>query len=587
MGQIRDSGSRSEPPKRPSILTRVPLSFLLLLCLCSLLPFLNSLGNGFTFDDLFIVQNNPLVTDPFRIEEIFTSNYWGSYQNLGAYRPLTILSFHVNAFFGFAAPKPFWFHGANLLLNLANTLLLFFLFLLLFQDPLQALFPALLFSLHPIHTEAVTSVVGRSELLSAFFLLSSFLLFVRSLSPFRSKTFFLSLLLYTLGLLSKENCLTLLGLLPLYGLFWHKRLQGKSPSHRTWLIPFLGFLIPTFFYLLIRMALFGLPWKIQHGVDPIKLRYLNPLFGAESLPRLFTCAYVFGRYLKLLFFPTALSADYSHPEIPFVTAPYTVSVLIPLLFFFCTFALFPLLWRRAPALLFGIAWFYATFSIVSNLFLSVGTIMGERLLYLPSAGFCVALASPLSWLYRKREFRRGALLVLVVLVATLALRTARRNLDWTDNLTLFEKTSKTSPRCARNWSNLGWAYFEQASLLEGIDMEQSRKSMEKAAWATDNSIALQTPSARVRANRAKIAFHLGDFDRVVQEIKSLLEDPGEEIPVFIKGDLLRILGKALYLLGKRQEGLRIMEQAFQLIPDDEALKEEYRSMLEGMRGRVR
>src|SRR5439155_23674535 len=116
------------------------------------------------------------------------------------------------------------------------------------------------------------------------------------------------------------------------------------------------------------------------------------IVGARGMGRLLTPARVFGHVLRLLVFPRTLSADYSYDEIPVVASPDLPTVLC-LLALFGLIALALLLRRRAPAASFGILFFFLSWALTSNFVITIGTILGERLLYLPSAGACLAVAS--------------------------------------------------------------------------------------------------------------------------------------------------------------------------------------------------
>ncbi len=164
-----------------------------------------SLGNGFTFDDYAVVVNNPVVGEG-RLSEVFSTGYWRAQPDAGHYRPLTILSFVLNHAAG--GLKPFGYHLTNLVLHLLNATFLFWILGHLLRDPHAAGFGALAFLLHPVNTEAVCSVVGRSELLAAFCVLSAWASYVaasRAAGGRRALLLFASVLLGLMGCLAKEQ----------------------------------------------------------------------------------------------------------------------------------------------------------------------------------------------------------------------------------------------------------------------------------------------------------------------------------------------------------------------------------------------
>lgn len=123
------------------------------------------------------------------------------------YRPLTIYSLALN--YALSALQPFWYHATNITLHAANTLLVSAVTRALLASELAAFVAAALFATHSVHTEAVTPVFGRADLLAAFCVLLGWRLAIgsRRLSPLRVAGVSLA---FICGLLSKENALALL-----------------------------------------------------------------------------------------------------------------------------------------------------------------------------------------------------------------------------------------------------------------------------------------------------------------------------------------------------------------------------------------
>jgi len=145
----------------------------ILLALLVLAAFANSFPGAYLSDDYPIVLNNPLVIQP-RLSAILTADYWGEGVNMNHHRPLTILSYAVNrALFG---PGAFSFHLVNVLLHGGVTLVLYETLLALGVGSTVGWAAAALFAVHPIHTETVNIITGRSELLPALFMFLGLLL---------------------------------------------------------------------------------------------------------------------------------------------------------------------------------------------------------------------------------------------------------------------------------------------------------------------------------------------------------------------------------------------------------------------------
>jgi Flp pilus assembly protein TadD len=101
--------------------------------------------------------------------------------------------------------------------------------------------------------------------------------------------------------------------------------------------------------------------------------------------------------------------------------------------------------------------YLAGFAVTANILMPTGTIMGERLAYLPSAGFCLLIALAWMWLLNKNRTMKFG--VLAIVVAALGVRTVVRNRDWKDNLTLYSAGVRAAPRSAKMHSDLGMEYM--------------------------------------------------------------------------------------------------------------------------------
>src|SRR5579871_1454709 len=180
----------------------------------SVLSYRNSLQGQFIYDDKQIIVKNPLIRKLDQIPLLFGTSYWG--MNIGQpkefkgglYRPLTMTTFALNYRAG--ALNPRGYHLVNLLLHTGVSLLLWLLCWRLGLGPITAGSAALLFAVLPVHTEAVSNIVGRAEILSAFFVLLSWILVARH--PTKSLVV-LGAACFVLALLSKENAAAFLPIL--------------------------------------------------------------------------------------------------------------------------------------------------------------------------------------------------------------------------------------------------------------------------------------------------------------------------------------------------------------------------------------
>jgi tetratricopeptide (TPR) repeat protein len=395
------------------------------------LAYANSLANSFTLDDELYVQRNPQVTR-HSLRLLFEPN-----AATNVYRPLTFATLAAN--WMAAGYSPFGYHLVNLLLQAAVVLLLFFVLRQLLEgvdgSASISFAAALLFAVHPIHTEAVSSIVGRSELLAAGFLLAAWLLHLRDRS-------FMALAAFALALLSKESAIVLLPLV-LAGDFAMSRMKSWTR--------YAGIALVTLLYL-------GLLWKIQGGhfgsaaISAVD----NPLAALSLHWRVLNAVRIAWKYVALLIFPATLSCDYSYNQIPVFTD--IGHLLFPLLAALAVCgAWLCAMWTRKKGLILAGAIFFAGFAVTSNIFLRTGTIFGERLAYLPSAGFCLLLALGIWWIATVN--RNASLVVLLLIVAAFSVRTALRNRDWRDNATLYTADAASVPNSAKMRTFRGLIYL--------------------------------------------------------------------------------------------------------------------------------
>ena len=147
-----------------------------LLATVCVVSYANAPGCGFVFDDVSAVRDNRDLRPTTPIANVFLDDFWGTpmakEQSHKSYRPATVLTFRLNYLLG--GLEPWGYHAINVLLH-ACVCSLYFLVCAscLGCGNRAALTAALLFAVHPVHTEAVTGVVGRAELLSSVFFLAA------------------------------------------------------------------------------------------------------------------------------------------------------------------------------------------------------------------------------------------------------------------------------------------------------------------------------------------------------------------------------------------------------------------------------
>ena len=398
-----------------------------LVALTACATFAATLLNGYAFDDLVVIQNNAEIRSLGRAILYFVQPVFPG----DLYRPITMFSYALQ--YQLTGLHPLPFHLINLLLHACASVLSYFVLKRVIGAE-RATIAALLFAALPIHVEAVANVVGRAELLAAVGVLGAML------TNSKIRCFLLALL----GMLCKESALVLLALLPLYLFF-------SGISKKDSLVKTLPALFAALVYLSLRHhALHGI-----FGNNELTAFIDNPLIALSPIDRAIAAASILGQYVVRCVFPYSLSADYSYAHY----LPGTLGFID----IFSLIATFSLLFVGLVSLSqkseksFAILWFFCAFALTANVFFPIGTIMAERLAYLPSLGICVLASLFLNW-------RIGKVIVLVFAVVS-----AVHSKIWKNNEKLFTYQLEVSGRSAKTQLNAA-LFKKEAGDLQGAEL---------------------------------------------------------------------------------------------------------------------
>ena len=395
-----------------------------------------------------MIVENHLVRAP-DLRDLLLTPSWGepgqaSYNR--QYRPLTTLSFALNHALG--GLDPVGYHAVNVLLHAVVCVLLAVVLGGVTGRPRLAGLAALLFAAHPVHTEAVASVVGRAEELAALLGLGAWWLVLRSRSAARGRAAWLAgaALVLAAGVLAKENAATIPAVIVAADVIVGGGVSRARAAEYAALAA--GVAVPV---ALRTVAMGGI------GASPGPLD--NVLAGAPLVPRLLTALEVVALYARRLVWPLHLSADYSYRQVELAGLgdPGTLAGLAVVV---GAAAVAAWGWRHARHVCLAVALAALPFTIVSNVFVIIGTVMAERLLYLPSVGFCLLLASAVDGLGRRRGAARAAGAIVAALLVFYASATVLRNRVWRERRTFFETMVESAPRSARSHRELALVYSD-------------------------------------------------------------------------------------------------------------------------------
>jgi hypothetical protein len=457
-------------PEAQSLKPWIALSGLALLVF---LAYSNSFGAGFVFD------NRVLLLEDTRLRAVTASNlnlivnkpYWWPFIETPLYRPATTFSYLLNYSVLGSADRPLGYHVVNWVLHLANVWLVFGLAIRIGRRIWPAILLAALWAVHPLGTEAVTNIVGRADLLAAFGVLASFYTYLaagETRGTGRWVWMALSMMAMTGAVFSKESAIAGLGVIVLYDVFSGQRPFRVAESGRRWAI------------LALPVVAFLYQRSVVLAGSRVEIPYVdNPIAGAGLWAGRITAISVMGRYLALLLWPAHLSADYSFSQIPLVSGNLTDGLAWIALAAITVAALVRVKENRLVSFCLGAA--MLTFLPAANLLFTTGTVMAERLMYLPSAFLLAAIVTALYSLEVTIPFRRLAPAVLGLAVVVCGVRTFARNADWHDDVSLWTATIATAPASFKSHDSLAEALYEA---------DPSHGNLERVIEEKENSLAI-------------------------------------------------------------------------------------------------
>ncbi len=446
----------------------------------------NALSNGFIWDDPIVLKRQ---VSAFRTtKDIFFPPVGIPQFGLHYYRPLVMLSYIIDkAIWG---TSPFGFHFSVILLHILNTILVFFLSRFILKEfkhrDIGALIASLVFAVHPIHTESVAWMAGRSDVMAAFFFFLSLFFYLKFKEETKVYWLALSSILFLFAGLAKETSLAMILLLPFIdiSLFAEEKPLGRLARHelrkkkrvkkkkkkkikeelptkwegmKYWtrsinIFSYIPFIFATVIYFIVRSyALRGGGKKVLQTLD-----YLE-------IPKIITNSY--GFYIAKVFLPINLKAFIAEVPLGFWATIFSIMVLMVLfggiIFSFA---------KKNKVVLFSIIFFILTFvpSILVAIMKISETPLAERYLYIPSLSFSLIIGYV--FLYIPTKLQKSAkavklsqliiLSIVAIILAAFSIQTVKRNTVWRDDLFFWEDLVKKVPDQGLPHLNLGLAYSE-------------------------------------------------------------------------------------------------------------------------------
>ena len=410
------------------------------------LLYFNALPNPFVYDDYRTVVENLAVHHLADLGSLIRANL---------FRPVLALSYAIDAErWGL---EPFGFHVTNVVLHTFNVALLFLFTWRAVEDSREGVadsrghataiagLAAVLFAVHPMMTQAVGYVSGRSEVLCGTWFLLGLLAMRQGLASGRARWIVIACVALALGLATKEVA----AMLPLVALVYDRvLLQGPPEARRRRLVMIH---VPLLTLVVLAAAIRAATYLFLEA---------RPTFVPRWTPWQYflTQFHVVWRYVFLLVAPLWQSIFHS---VRLVTSPFDLMTVTSAIGLLLSTVLAVRVRRHLPLLTFGMAWFLLLL-VPSSSVIPLQELMSEHRVYLASAGFFIAVAAATSWMLARvpaagavPRLAVGVLLVLVV--GTLSGLTVARNRVWASPAALWRDAARKGPTA--------WAYFNLGNAL--------------------------------------------------------------------------------------------------------------------------
>ena len=488
-------------------------------------------------DDVFTTENSCIgIKRLGAIPLLFThaKNFNLDKSNSGSYRPLLPITFAIeheivmfaieHELFGLnpndnkTAFIPAFSHTINLILFCVMLFMLFkFLQKIISNYAIYAVFLILLlYELHPLHTEVVANVKSRDEIMAFLFTLMSLLQTFKYIENNKIKNLILSGIYFFIAILTKENPVCFVAIVPLTLYFFTKTDLKKI------IISTVPYLLMAACYVML-MNLF-----VDKGAkDAHAMITENALVGAANYgERLATALFIQLKYLGLLVVPYPLSFDYSYNHIPIVGLT-NIWVILSFLVFAAMIVIAALGIKKKNIYSYCILFYVISLFITSNIIIEIGATAAERFLFIPSLAFCIALITLLSKVFKldlsTLSFANSKIFsyILFAVATVYGIECMARNEVWYDNASLFKSGVESCPNSWRAEQCMA-ATYQKLAENEKTDLAKQKEYFKLSFDYFKKSIAIYAKRAETYQELGAAYFVANQFDSAEVYLKKAI-----------------------------------------------------------------
>ncbi len=509
-----------QPPKVKKAAGITDRTLIMILIAVAFVVNIRTISYSYTYDDTVFATEQTLIgiRGISAIPALFThaKNYNYDKSNTGSYRPLLPITFAIeHEIFGF---KPAISHFINLVLFGVMLMVLYQLLRRMFSNYSMYIpfFILLLFELHPVHTEVIASVKSRDELMTLLFTAMSMIQTFKYIDTEKSKHLALSGVYFLIALLAKESPIPFVAIVPMTLYFFTEAKMQKI------VVATVPYVLSTVIFVSL-----GLAFLDKAPKTAVVAVTENALMAATNLSeRLGTALFIQLKYIGLLLFPHPLTFDYSFNQIPLIgLTNFKAIIAIVLIVALLVYAVMGVM--KKSIFSYSILFYFIALSITSNILLLIGTTMGERLLFIPSLGFCIAVVFALAKLFKTdlatvtySNAPKFAYVIIGICVLY-SVKTMARNEDWQNNFTLFQSGVEVSPNSWRAQYCLGAEY--KIKVLAETNPDEKNKLIAEAIKYFDNSLAIYPNKADTHGDLGAIYLTAKQNDSAIVHLKRAIE----------------------------------------------------------------
>ncbi len=500
-----------------------------IIILFSFMLYSNTLTHKYALDDSIVITENQFTRKGLKgLGDIFANDSFTGFFKIkkdlvqgGRYRPLSIATYALE--YHFFGEKPSVSHLINIMLYALTGMMIWLVLIKIFEGFSHSrfieslpLFAALLFIGHPVHTEVVANIKGRDEILALLFSLTALFLAIKYAEGPKIHLIVLTSLCFFMALLSKENSVTFLILIPVALIIF------KNPGSKkiAWMVFSLA--IVTLTYFIIRMQVSG---RLKSDIPDELMN--NPFLNASPGQKPATIIFTLGIYIKLLILPHPLTFDYYPYHIGL--QEWNLLIVLILVLYLALLSVSALLLAGnarknsiTSILTFAVFYYLITLFLVSNIPFNMGTFMNERFLYFPSLAYCIILAwliIAISKKFKKKKYIGIACLSVILFLY--GCKTINRNKAWKDNYALFTTDVKTSKNSAKSNCSAGGVIYEAS--LKVSDQREKMHMLHAASTYLGKAVSIHNRYVDAWQLLGNVSYETGNYSRAFDCYLKVLE----------------------------------------------------------------